>query len=72
MRIAFTIANTTLTINEIRNSLNKTRKKSLNPISSTAKPRMIKVELCEPQFPPVSMSIGIKDTKIGTAEKASS
>ena len=33
---------------------------------------MISVALWEPQFPPVSMSMGMKDTRIGTAAKASS
>lgn len=58
------------TIKEMRNSLNITRKMSEKCISSTAMPRMIKVELCEPQFPPVSISMGIKDTKSGIVAKA--
>ena len=33
---------------------------------------MMSVELCEPQLPPVSISIGMKATSSGTAAKASS
>ena len=33
---------------------------------------MMRVELCDPQFPPVSISMGIKDTRRGTAANASS
>jgi len=33
---------------------------------------MTSVELCEPQFPPVSINIGIKDTRSGIAANASS
>ena len=58
------------TIKEIRNSLKITLNKSLNLMSPKARPRIIKVELCEPQFPPVSINIGIKETKSGTAWKA--
>ena len=35
-------------------------------------PRMIMVEACEPQLPPVSMSMGRKDTSSGIAEIAAS
>ena len=41
-------------------------------ISERASPRMTSVELCEPQFPPVSINIGIKDTRSGIAANASS
>ena len=60
------------TIREMRNSLNSTRNTSLSLISSSASPRMISVELWEPQFPPVSISIGMKETRRGTTANASS
>ncbi len=41
-------------------------------ISSTDIPRIIIVELCEPQLPPVLISIGINDTSAGIAAHASS
>ena len=72
MRMPLVSASTTLTIRDTRNSLKMTRKISLNRISPRAIPRMISVALWEPQFQPVSMSIGIKDTSSGIAAKASS
>ena len=66
----FASARITPTIIEIRNSLNITLKISRKVMSPSAIPRIISVELCEPQLPPVSISIGIKDTKIGTAANA--
>ena len=47
------------------NSLKITLKKSVKWISSTESPRIIKVELCEPQLPPVPISMGINDTNKG-------
>ena len=49
-----------------------TFKKSFSLISSTDIPRIIIVELCEPQLPPVLISIGINDTSAGIAAHASS
>ena len=40
--------------------------------SSTARPRMMSVELWEPQLPPVSIIIGMNDTSSGTAANAAS
>ena len=45
---------------------------SFYPISSITISRIINVELCEPQFPPVPIIIGINETRSGTAAKASS
>ena len=47
-----------------------TLKRSVKRISSSAIPRMISVALWEPQFPPVSISIGMKDTRRGMAANA--
>ncbi len=68
----FTTASVTLMISDIRNSVKTTLKKSRSFISSTLIPRIIIVELCEPQFPPVLISIGINETSSGIAEHASS
>ena len=70
IRIPLAIARPIPTSYAMRNSLKITRKMSLNLISSRASPRMIRVELCEPQLPPVSISIGINDTRSGTAANA--
>lgn len=71
-RIKFTIASATPTTSEMRNSLNRTLKKSLRRISSNAMPLITIVDVCEPQLPPVSISIGINATSMGMAENASS
>ena len=55
-----------------RSSIQMIRAVSAKRSSSTARPRMIRVELWEPQFPPVSIIIGIKDTSRGTAANAAS
>lgn len=70
IRKPFTADKITLTINAIRNSLNKALKKSEKWISSKARPRMIIVEVCAPQFPPVSINIGIKETNNGMVANA--
>ena len=72
IRMPFAAARTTPTIRETLNSLNMTLNMSPKCISSRAIPRIIKVELWDPQFPPVSISMGMKETRRGTAEKASS
>ncbi len=72
IRTPFTIANITHITSEILNSVNMTFKKSFSLISSTDIPRIIIVELCEPQLPPVLISIGINDTSAGIAAHASS
>ena len=41
-------------------------------ICSSAIPLIIRVELCAPQLPPVSIIIGINETKSGTAANAAS
>ena len=43
---------------------------SFTSSSSVASPLIINVELCEPQFPPVSINIGINATNNGTAANA--
>ena len=60
------------TIRDMENSFQITLKMSLILISSSASPRIIVTEACEPQLPPVSISIGINDTITGRAEIASS
>ena len=51
-------------------SFQSTLNTSFSFISSVASPRIISVELCEPQFPPVPIIIGINATNIGTAANA--
>lgn len=70
MRIPLVTARTAPTISEMRNSLKITRKISRKWIWERAIPRMIRVELCEPQFPPVSISIGMNETRRGIAANA--
>lgn len=70
IRSPFARARKAPTSKETRNSLNIILKMSLNSNSSSARPRMINVELWEPQFPPVSINIGMKDTRSGTAANA--
>ena len=70
MRAPFAVASTMPTSKETSNSFHTTRKKSWNRISSSAIPRMTSVELWEPQFPPVSISIGMKETSSGMAANA--
>ena len=53
-------------------SLRIPRSASRGRISSRASPRITSVALWEPQFPPVSISMGRKATSRGTAEMASS
>ena len=53
------------TTSAIRTSLKITRKMSLNSISPTAIPRITSVELWDPQFPPVPISIGINVIRTG-------
>ena len=56
----------------ISDSLSRTRKKSRKRTSPVASARMITVELCDPQFPAVSITMGKKETSSGSARKASS
>ena len=68
--IPFTTASITLTTAATRTSLNITLNKSRNSISPTDNPRITSVELCEPQFPPVPVSIGIKPASCGITTSA--
>ena len=68
--ILFTIANATPTISATINSFHITLKTSFVDISSTANPLIVKVELCEPLFPPVPIIIGINETSIGIVANA--
>ena len=68
--IPFTTASITLTTAATRTSLNITLNKSRNSISPTDNPRITNVELCEPQFPPVPVSIGIKPASCGITTSA--
>ena len=70
IRKPFTADKITLTISAMRNSLNSALKKSVKCISFNAIPRIIIVDVCAPQFPPVSINIGIKDTSNGIAANA--
>ena len=70
MRMPFTKARSEPTTSATRISLKITRKISENSISPTASPRMISVELCDPQFPPVPISMGINVIRIGITAMA--
>ena len=61
-----------LTSAATRISFQMTRSASFKRMSSMAMPRMIRAELWEPQFPLVSISMGIKETSTGIASKATS
>ena len=67
IRTPLTTARRDPTISATLISLNITLNMSENSISPTASPRMISVELWEPQFPPVPMSIGINVIRTGIA-----
>ena len=56
----------------MRNSFHIIFAKSLSCNSPRASPLMIRVDACEPAFPPVSISIGIKDANITTELSTSS
>ena len=56
----------------MRISLNKILKISVIFSSFNAKPLMTVIEACEPAFPPVSISIGIKEINAGVTVNASS
>ena len=71
-RTKFTALSTTPTSMLTRSSFQKTLAKSLSWISPTAMPRMTRVLLWLPAFPPVSVSMGIKVTSRGMAAKAAS
>ena len=58
IRTPLTTARRVPTISATLISLNITLNISENSISPTASPRMISVELCDPQFPPVPISMG--------------
>ena len=51
-------------------SFHTTSGNSLNSTSSNDKARITETEACEPQFPPVSINIGIKAVKITYVDKA--
>ena len=55
-----------------RASFHHTVSRSDGRISSSARPRMIIVDACEPPLPPVSMSMGMKETSSGSAAMAAS
>src|SRR5699024_3680756 len=65
IRMPLTTARRAPTMSATRISLKITLKISLNSISPTASPRIIRVELWEPQLPPVPMSIGMKVISTG-------
>ena len=65
-----TTASTNPTIRPTRTSFHTTFRISFGSISPTAIPRMIIVLLWLPEFPPVSINIGIKLTRSGIAAKA--
>ena len=69
-RIKFTTARTNPTITPTRTSFHTTFRISEGSTSPIAIPRMIMVLLWLPEFPPVSISIGIKLTRSGIAAKA--
>ena len=69
-RIKLTRDKTTPTSTPTRTSFQTTLKISVTAISPTAIPRMIMVLLWLPQFPPVSINIGTKLTRRGTAANA--
>ena len=69
-RIKFTTASTKPTIKPTRISFHKTFNTSDGSISPRAMPRITMVLLWLPEFPPVSINIGIKLTNSGTAAKA--
>ncbi len=71
-RTKLTALSTTPTSMLTRSSFQNTLRKSLSWISPTAMPRMIRVLLWLPAFPPVSVSMGMKVTSRGMAEKAAS
>ena len=71
-RTRFTAASTVAQVRPTRNSFQRTFRTSDSSMSPTAMPRMIMVLAWLPQFPPVSMSIGIKVTRIGMTSKAAS
>ena len=68
-RIKFTTASTKPTIKPTRISFHKTFNTSDGSISPRAMPRITMVLLWLPEFPPVSINIGIKLTNSGTAAK---
>ena len=63
-------ANDSPTITAILISFHKILNTSFTSSSSVARPLIINVELCEPQLPPVSISIGKNATNKGTAANA--
>ena len=72
IRTPLTTASTTPTSSATRNSFQTTRRISLGSISPRAMPRIIRVLDWLPQFPPVSISMGMKLTSSGMAANAAS
>ena len=70
--IEFAIANTIPTTSDTRNSFHNALKISFVVISCIANHLIIRVDDCEPQFPPVSIIIGINATNNGKLEIADS
>ena len=70
IRIPLTTDKITLMHTAIRTSFQMTFSTSLNSISPTASPRITSVELCEPQFPPVPVSIGMNPASCGMTASA--
>ena len=66
----FATARIMLIIAATLNYFHHTLRASAGLISSIARPRIIRARLCAPQLPPVSMSIGMKATRRGTASNA--
>ena len=67
-----TSASAVPTTSDTRSSFHSIASVSEKCSSSTARPRIMSVELCEPQLPPVSIIIGMNATSSGTAANAAS
>ena len=64
MRMKLTVVRAMATRMPTRNSRQRTLNQLLSSISPTAIPRMTSVLACEPQLPPVSISMGMKAARI--------